>query len=69
MKKIKYPELIGEMAKHGENQKALAKILGTTTASISRRLSGKTPWTIGEIDILCKHYSRNYHELFRTNEA
>lgn len=69
MRKITYPELIGEMAKHGDNQKKLAELLGITNASVCRRLSGKSKWTIGEIDILCKHYNKNYHELFRKNEA
>lgn len=65
MKKLKYPELVGEMAKHGETQKELGKLLGLTYASISRRLSGETKWSIDEVDKICKHYNKNYYELFK----
>ena len=65
MKDIKYPNLIGEMAKHGDTQKTLAKMLNRTNASISRRLSGKTEWNISEIDKLCEYYGKDYNELFK----
>lgn len=69
MEKILYPELLGEMAKHGDTQKSLAKLLGITYASVSRRLSGKSEWSISEIDILCEYYDKNYYELFKKKEA
>lgn len=69
MEKILYPELLGEMAKHGDTQKSLAKLLGITYASVSRRLSGKSEWSISEIDILCEHYDKNYYELFKKKET
>jgi predicted transcriptional regulator len=69
MEKILYPELLGEMAKHGDTQKSLAKLLGITYSSVSRRLSGKSEWSISEIDILCEHYDKNYYELFKKKEA
>lgn len=65
MKKVKYPELTGEMAKHGDTQKDVAKLLGITYASVSRRLSGEIQWTIGDIEKLCKHYNKDYYELFK----
>lgn len=67
MKKILYPNLVGEMAKNGDNQKTLAKILGITHASVCRRLSGKSEWTISDIDTICKHYNKDYYELFKKN--
>lgn len=69
MEKILYPELLGEMAKHGDTQKSLAKLLGITYSSVSRRLSGKSEWSISEIDILCEYYDKNYYELFKKKEA
>ena len=68
MKKIKYPELTGEMAKNGDTQKDIAKLLGITYASISRRLSGETEWSIGEIEKICDHYNKNYDELFKKKD-
>ena len=68
MKKIKYPDLVGEMAKHGDTQKSLAAILGITYASVCRRLSGKTEFTISEIEKICEHYKKDYYELFKKGE-
>lgn len=67
MKQIKYPELVGEMAKRGDTQKSLAQLLGITYASVCRRLSGKSEWTIGDVDKICEHYKKDYYELFKKN--
>lgn len=68
MKIIKYPELAGEIAKHGDTQKSIAKILGITYASVCRKLSGKSEWSISEIDKLCEYYKKDYYELFKQND-
>ena len=52
MRKLKYPEVAGEMAKHGETLKDVGKLIGVTYSSVSRKISGENPWTIGEIEIL-----------------
>ncbi len=65
MKYVKYPELMGEMAKHGDTQRALAKILGITYSSVWRRLTGQKEWTISEVDKICEHYGKDYYELFK----
>lgn len=67
MKKVKYPELAGEMAKHGDTQKTIAKLLDLSIPSFSRRLSGEVDWSIGEIETLCKYYKKDYYELFKKN--
>lgn len=64
-KKVKFPELEAEMARRGDNQLTLAKLLTTTQASISRRLSGKTNWQVWEIDVLCDYYGKDYYQLFK----
>lgn len=68
MKKVLYPELIGEMAKHGDTQKSIGKLLGITYASVSRRLTGKSEWSILEVEKLCNYYNKDYYELFKKNE-
>lgn len=68
MKVIKYPNLAGEMGKHGDSQKTLAELLGITNASVSRRLAGISEWSISEIEKLCEHYNKDYYELFKKND-
>lgn len=67
MKKIKYPGLVAEMAKHGHTQKTIGDLLGITYASISRRLSGHKDWSISEIEKICDFYKKDYYELFKNN--
>lgn len=62
---VKYPNLRAEMAKRGDTQKTLAELLGLTIATISRKLAGKVVWSLGEVDIICEHYGKNYYELFK----
>ena len=61
---VKYPNLLAEMARRGEGQKALAKLLGMSLSSISRRLRGEVDWNIGEIKTICKHFGMDYNQLF-----
>lgn len=64
MKKILYPGLVAEMAKHGDTQKTIASLLGMSTSNISVRLSGKKDWSIGEIEKICDFYKKDFYELF-----
>lgn len=68
MKQIKYPVLVGEMAKRGDTQRELAKLLGINKNSISKRFSGKVQWSKNEIDKICEFYGKDYYELFKENE-
>lgn len=63
--KIKFPNLVSEMAKRGEDQKTLANLLGVTRATISRKLSGKIEWSVNEIDAICEYYGKDYYQLFK----
>lgn len=65
MGKVMFPNLVAEMARRGEKQKDIAKLLGLPVASICMRLKGETKWGIGEIDILCEHFGKDYYQLFK----
>lgn len=65
IKEYKYLDLFIEMRKHKENLKMVGKLLEITPQSVSAKLAGKHDWTIGEIEILCDHYNKDYYELFK----
>lgn len=68
MKNLLFPELIGEMAKRGENQGTIAKLLRITPVTVNNKMAGRTPWKISEMAFISKHYNREQEELFKRNE-
>lgn len=68
MKTVKFPGLVGEMARRGETRDYVAGLIGVTQSALWRRLTGITEWTISEIDILCEHYGKDYYELFKNEK-
>ena len=62
---IRFPKLMAEMKKRKENQNTIAKLLNESQATVSRKLAGKFEWTIGEVDILCEHFKKDYYQLFK----
>lgn len=68
MKKIVYLELIAEMAKRGETRRSVAKLLGISNATVSRKLSNETEWTISEIEKLCEYFDKDYYTLFKKTD-
>ena len=62
---VKYSGLRSEMAKYGHKNKTLAELLKLPEASISKRFSGETEWSIGEVEKICDFYKKEFHELFK----
>lgn len=63
--KVQYPNLAAEMARRGETQKELATLLKISRGTMSRKMNGKTEFTIGDVEILCEHFKMDYYELFK----
>lgn len=61
----KYPNIIIEMARNGETQERLGKILGLNRMTVGQKLMGNYDWSISEIEAICNHYQKNYYELFK----
>ncbi len=64
---VLFPELAAEMAKSGEKQQDIAKLLNMDNSQVTRRLNGVTKWTEQDTRTICKHYGREYEELFKKN--
>lgn len=69
MKNTIYPELVNQMKLHKQGLQEVADLLNIKyKEQISRRLSGKVEWTIGEVETLCNYYNMGFWELFRRKE-
>lgn len=65
MAKYKYSNLLLEMNNYDESASDLSKILKVSVPTVIRKLTGSTEWTISDIETLCKHYKKDYYELFK----
>ncbi len=63
-KTVMFPNLLAEMARHGESNQMLAQVLKLSPPSFSRRLKGEIEFTKSEIDTICEHYNLPYSYLF-----
>ena len=69
MNNTQFPEIVNQMKQRNETLKDLVELLGLKHLSqVSRRLSGEVEWTIGDVEILCKHYDIEFWELFKRKE-
>jgi len=62
---IRYPNLLAEMKRSGETQDNVASLLNLSRTTVNWKISGKSEWTISEIEILCEHYKKDYYDLFK----
>ena len=69
MKNTIYPELVNQMKLHNENLMDISKLIGLNfREQTCRRLTGEVEFTIGEVEILCKHYNMDFWKLFKRKE-
>ena len=69
MNSTQFPELVKQMKLKKEKLKDIAELIGQNhNSQITRRLTGEVKWTIGEVEILCKHYNMDFWELFKRKE-
>ena len=52
--KYNYSKLLGRMKEHGITQAKLAEIIDRDTSTVNARLNNKSPFTMLEIDKICK---------------
>ena len=60
----KYRNIIGEMARHGDNLKTLSAKLGMSYQTLSARLQGKRNFELPEIYTLLRLYDQPLEVLF-----
>lgn len=64
-KETKFPKLVSEMKEGQISQTEIARLIGTSQATISRKLAGKNQWRIGEVETICEFFNKDYYQLFK----
>lgn len=62
---MKNNELRAEMARHGDNNLSLAKALGITEVSVSRKINNQSIFTQTEIQIIADRYNLSAEDIGR----
>lgn len=62
---MRFKNLRYHMMKHGDTQESLADVLNISTTAFNSKITGKTEWRKGEIDVLLARYNVTYEELFK----
>lgn len=67
---VRYPVLIGEMAKRQIKKKTLARAIGICDKALNNKLNGRVPFTWPEVKTIQKEYFPDISpgELFATEE-
>ena len=55
----------GYCAEHGIKNTDIAKVLGITANSVSRKINGRLPWTLSQVKVLCEKYGISSDIYFR----
>ena len=58
-KNLKHPphlKLKGQLAEKGIKQKELARLLGITVTTLSRKINGQAHFTVFEVNKICQEY-------------
>lgn len=63
-----YPNLLAEMARNGETTKTIGKVLHIDRSQVYRKLYGQAKWTLGDIEVLCDYFKKDFYELFKKGE-
>lgn len=65
---MKYPKLEQALMSAGRQKKQVAEMLGITPYTLSKKLTGKAPFTLGEAQAVAELLGANIEELFSENE-
>lgn len=69
---MKNKYLKSKMVLHGETHEDLAKILGISVQTMSKKINGQTDFTQTEMNIIREHYNltdNEYVEMFKKGSA
>lgn len=58
--RIKHPNLRAELSRNGIKQKDVAKLLGVSELTVSKKINGKTSFTIDEAFLIQKTFFPNF---------
>lgn len=64
--RVRYRNLLGEMAKSGDTYGSLAELCGIDDQTFGKKMRDDAPFTVFQVDVLCKHFRKPFEYLFAT---
>ena len=66
--RVTYRNLLAEMIMKGENYESLAKVCKIDSQTFGKKMRGDAPFTVHQVDVLCRHFDKAFEYLFASNE-
>lgn len=66
--RVLYRKLLSEMILNGDTYESLANICDIDAQTFGKKMRGTAPFTVFQVDILCRHYGKPYEYLFSTTK-
>ena len=66
--RVIYRNLLGEMVVRSENYESLSQVCGIDAQTFGKKMRGDAPFTVFQVDVLCRYFGKPYEYLFATTE-
>lgn len=66
--RVIYRNLLAEMVLRGENYETLSKLCQIDSQTFGKKMRGDAPFTIFQVDVLCRHFDEAFEYLFANVE-
>ena len=66
--RVIYRNLLAEMVVKSENYDSLSQICGIDAQTFGKKMRGDAPFTIFQVDVLCRYFDKPFEFLFASND-
>ena len=64
--RVIYRNLLAEMVVKGDNYESLSKLCGIDGQTFGKKMRGSAPFTVAQVDVLCRYFGKQFEYLFAT---
>jgi len=66
--RVIYRNLLAEMIVRSENYDSLSRLCNIDAQTFGKKMRGDAPFTVYQVDILCRYFDKPFEFLFATTE-
>ena len=66
--RVIYRNLLAEMVVRSENYESLSRVCEIDAKTFGKKMRGDAPFTVFQVDKLCRYFNKPFEFLFASNE-